>query len=140
MINMSLSQHILLLEDDDIDAMTVRRALKELNTSFVLERVTNGEEGLTYLRGSANQRPGLILLDLNMPRMNGIEFLGELKADLALKHIPIVVLTTSKEENDRLAAFDKCIAGYMVKPVDYEQFVNIMRTICEYWSYSEQAY
>ena len=90
--------HILLIEDDDVDTMTVRRALKDLGAIHPLDCATNGEEGLAFLRGPANVRPGLILLDLNMPRMNGLEFLTEMKADPALKHIPVVVLTTSKEE------------------------------------------
>ncbi|MDP1549280.1 MAG: response regulator [Nitrosomonas sp.] len=133
------NKYILLVEDDDIDAMTVRRALRDVNATFLLDRVTNGEEGLHFLRDSTNHRPGLILLDLNMPRMNGIEFLVELKTDPALRRIPVVVLTTSREDTDRLDAFDNCIGGYMVKPVDYEQFVKVMEIICEYWTCSEKA-
>lgn len=131
--------HILLIEDDDVDTMTVRRALKDLGAIHPLDCATNGEEGLAFLRGPANVRPGLILLDLNMPRMNGLEFLTEMKADPALKHIPVVVLTTSKEEADRMVSFRHSVAGYMVKPVDYRQFVEIMRVIRDYWMSSEQA-
>lgn len=130
---------ILLVEDDDIDTMTVRRALKDLGATHPLNCTTNGEEGLAFLRDPANPRPGLILLDLNMPRMNGIEFLAEIKADPELKRIPVVVLTTSQEEIDRTNSFGQSVAGYMVKPVDYRQFVEIMRVIRDYWMSSEQA-
>jgi CheY-like chemotaxis protein len=125
--------HILLVEDDDIDAMTVRRALNELRTSNQLDRTTDGESALAHLRDPATSRPGLILLDLNMPRMNGIEFLAAVKSDAALRVIPVVVLTTSDEERDRMAAFNQNVAGYMVKPVDYQQFVAVMAIIRDYW-------
>lgn len=130
---------ILLVEDDDIDVMTVRRALKDLGATHPLDCVTNGEEGLAFLRDPVNPRPGLILLDLNMPRMNGIEFLVEIKADPELKRIPVVVLTTSQEEIDRTNSFSQNVAGYMVKPVDYRQFVEIIRVIRDYWMSSEQT-
>lgn len=133
------NDHILLIEDDDIDTMTVRRAMSDLDVTYQLSCVTNGEEGLDFLRDPANPRPGLILLDINMPRMNGIEFLTEMKADPALKSIPVAILTTSKEELDRVAAFDNSVAGYMVKPVDYHQFVKIMKAICNYWAISEKT-
>lgn len=136
---MQPNDHILLIEDDDIDTMTVRRAMRDLDATYQLSCVTNGEEGLDFLRDPFNPRPGLILLDINMPRMNGIEFLTEMKADPALRPIPVTILTTSKEELDRLAAFDNSVAGYMVKPVDYHQFVKIMKTICNYWAISEKA-
>ena len=130
---MTPQQHILLVEDDDIDAMTVRRTLKELGAPNPLDREIDGERALLFLRNPANPRPGLILLDLNMPRMNGIELLAELKRDAQLRLIPVVVLTTSSEEGDRLAAFNNSVAGYMVKPVDYPQFVKIMGLIRDYW-------
>lgn len=135
---MQSKDHILLIEDDDIDTMTVRRAMRDLDVPYQLSCVTNGEEGLDFLRNPLNPRPGLILLDINMPRMNGIEFLTEMKADPALKSIPVNILTTSKEELDRLAAFDNSVAGYMVKPVDYPQFVKIMSAIYNYWAISEK--
>jgi len=130
---MTPQQHILLVEDDEIDAMTVRRTLKELGAQNPLDRATDGERALVFLRDPANPRPGLILLDLNMPRMNGIEFVTEIKKDAALRIIPVVVLTTSKEEGDRIAAFSNNVAGYMVKPVDYPQFVSVMALIRKYW-------
>jgi CheY-like chemotaxis protein len=130
---MTPHQHILLVEDDDIDAMTVKRTLTELGAPNPLDRTNDGERALAFLRNPDNPRPGLILLDLNMPRMNGIEFVAEIKKDPDLCIIPVVVLTTSSEQGDRIAAFNNSVAGYMVKPVDYPQFVGIMRLIREYW-------
>lgn len=130
---MTPQQHILLVEDDDIDAMTVRRTLKELGATNPLDRAIDGERALAFLHDPANPRPGLILLDLNMPRMNGLEFVAAIKANPDTRSIPVVVLTTSSEESDRLAAFNNSVAGYMVKPVDYPQFVKIMALIRDYW-------
>lgn len=128
---------ILLVEDDMIDAMTVKRALKELNVVNPIDTVENGEEALAYLRDGKNELPGIILLDLNMPRMNGIEFLSIAKKDNQLKQIPVIVLTTSLDEIDRIDTFSLGIAGYMVKPVDYMQFVEVVKAIKLYWSISE---
>ncbi len=134
---MNAAQSILLVEDDQVDAMTVKRALKQLATQNPLYHVTDGEIALEFLRDPANKRPGLILLDLNMPRMNGIEFLTHIKADSILKIIPVVVLTTSREDADRFNSFERFVAGYMIKPVNYDQFVEIMRIITDYWITSE---
>jgi CheY-like chemotaxis protein len=128
---------ILLVEDDEVDAMTVRRALKELHVSNPLAQVENGEEALTYLRAPNQVPPCLILLDLNMPVMGGIEFLQIVKNDAALRRIPVVVLTTSDEQQDKLASFDLGVAGYIRKPVDYRQFVEAVRAIDAYWTLSE---
>jgi CheY-like chemotaxis protein len=132
-----INKPILLIEDDQVDAMVVRRALKELHVTNRLEHVENGEEALAYLRDSAMERPCLILLDLNMPVMNGIEFLQEIKADPELKRMSVVVLTTSDEQKDKVESFELGVAGYMRKPVDYQQFVEIIRTIDAYWTISE---
>lgn len=131
---------ILLVEDDMIDAMTVKRALKELNVVNPVETVENGEDALTFLRNNNNEAPGIILLDLNMPRMNGIEFLRIAKKDDHLRQIPVVVLTTSLEEIDRIETFNLGVAGYMVKPVDYKQFVEVIKAIKLYWSLSQLPY
>ncbi|MBF0126599.1 MAG: response regulator [Magnetococcales bacterium] len=128
---------ILLVEDDRVDAMTVQRALKKIHVSNSLTTVGNGEDALERLRNPENEKPCIILLDLNMPRMNGIEFLTFIKADENLKKIPVVVLTTSKDEMDRVKSFDNGAAGYMVKPVDYVQFVEVIQTINLYWTLSE---
>jgi CheY-like chemotaxis protein len=128
---------ILLLEDDTVDAMTVKRALKELHVLNPLVRVANGEEALVYLGDDSKEKPCVILLDLNMPKMNGIEFLKVAKADEKLKRIPAIVLTTSKDDQDRLTTFQLSIAGFVVKPVDYVKFVEAMRIVNLYWTLSE---
>ena len=133
---MQQGKEILLVEDDDVDALTVRRALKEIHVTNPMRRVTNGEEALEYLRGTTSL-PGIILLDINMPRMNGIEFLRIVKQEEPIRRIPVIVLTTSREDQDRLASFDLQAAGYMLKPVDYLQFVDVMRAIQAYWTASE---
>lgn len=134
---MKKNKPILLVEDDRVDALTVKRALKELKVLNSLDLVNNGEEALAFLRDENHEKPGIILLDLNTPRMNGIEFLKIAKQDPTLKRIPVVVLTTSKEEQDKLDSFSLGVAGYMIKPVDYLQFVEVMRTINLYWTLSE---
>lgn len=128
---------IMLVEDDQVDTMTVRRALKELHVMNPLQHVENGEEALSFLRNPANQQPCLILLDLNMPIMGGIEFLQIAKKDEALKGIPVVVLTTSEEQEDKVESFQLGVAGYMRKPVEYPNFVEMIRAIDAYWTISE---
>lgn len=131
------SKPILLVEDDQVDAMTVKRALKELHVINPLVHRENGEAALAHLRDPGSVRPCIILLDLNMPIMNGIEFLQAVKGDEALRRIPVVVLTTSEEQQDKVNSFDLGVAGYMAKPVDYRQFVEVMRSINTYWTISE---
>ncbi len=128
---------ILLLEDDTVDAMTVKRALKDLHILNPLVRVSNGEEALVYLRDESKEKPCVILLDLNMPKMNGIEFLKIAKAEEKLKRIPAIVLTTSKDDQDRIRTFQLSISGFVVKPVDYMKFVEAMRIVNLYWTLSE---
>ncbi len=127
----------MLVEDDHVDAMTVRRAFRDLSITNILIRSVNGEEALNYLSNEKSPKPFLILLDLNMPKMNGIEFLKIIKADDRLKKIPVVVLTTSQEKRDVVRSFDLGAAGYMVKPVDYARFVEIIDTVLLYWRTSE---
>lgn len=131
-------QPILLVEDDRVDVMTVKRALREIQVANEVIVAANGEEALAYLRNPGNARPGFILLDINMPRMNGIEFLRIAKDDPSLRIIPVIILTTSKDEKDRFDSFNLSVAGYMIKPVDYPQFVEVMRAIRDYWNLSEQ--
>lgn len=128
---------ILLAEDDMVDAMTVKRAFKEIHITNPLIIVENGEEALAYLRDKNNTKPAIILLDLNMPKMNGIEFLKITKKDDDLKRIPVVVLTTSKEEQDKTESFNLGVSGYMIKPIDYVQFLEVIKTIHLYWTLSE---
>lgn len=128
---------ILLVEDDQVDKMTVVRALKEIHVTNPLVHRENGEEAVHYLQDPASEKPCIVLLDLNMPIMNGLEFLKAVKNDNKLKRIPIVVLTTSEEQQDKINSFDLGVAGYMAKPVDYRQFVEVMRSIDAYWTISE---
>lgn len=121
---MQSSKPILLVEDDDVDVMTVQRAIKDLKITNQLVNAANGEEGLEYLKDENNENPCFILLDLNMPKMNGIEFLRIIKADKALKRIPVVVMTTSRAEQDIVESFRLGAAGYMVKSIDYKKFVE----------------
>ena len=134
---MKSNRPILLVEDDKIDAMTVKRALKDLNITNALVHVNNGLEALEYLKKLNGESPCIILLDLNMPKMNGIELLKVLKSDSALRKLPVVVLTTSNAEKDKTESFNLSVAGYMLKPVDYKQFVDVIKDINLYWTISE---
>jgi len=134
---MRQAKPLLLIEDDDIDAMTVRRALRDLRAPHTLVHAANTEEALEYLRDEMNKKPYIILLDLNMPKMNGIEFLKVVKADEQLRKIPVVVFTTSRNEKDILESFELSAAGYMVKPAGYKEFIDAVKTINEYWALSE---
>lgn len=133
---MRSSKPTLLAEDDDVDAMIIQRALNELKVANKLVRKVNGEDALEYLKGEGNQKPCVILLDLNMPRMNGFEFLKNVKADDALKKIPVVVLTISEEYEDVVESFGLGAAGYIVKAIDYKRFVEAIRTLDMYWTLS----
>jgi len=128
---------ILLIEDDVVDVMALKRAFRDLKVLHPLHVAGNGEEALEHLQDPKRPMPGLILLDLNMPRMNGIDLLKVLKADDRLRRIPVIVLTTSKEQSDRLETFNRGIAGYMVKGIDYPEFIEVVRTIQRYWDTSE---
>lgn len=128
---------ILLVEDDEVDAMTVIRAFKDIKVTNPVIRKENGEDALSYLRDVNFEKPCIILLDLNMPIMNGVEFLHVFKHDELLKKIPVVVLTTSEEQQDKVNTFNLGVAGYMAKPVDYMRFVEVMRSIDGYWTISE---
>jgi CheY-like chemotaxis protein len=131
------TETILLVEDDHVDVLSVKRAFKELKITNPLQVVGNGEAGLEWLRDEHNPKPCLILLDLNMPRMNGLEFLKVTKSDETLRRIPVIVLTSSKGEQELLETFDHGVAGYMVKPANYLQLVEVMRVIDLYWTISE---
>jgi CheY-like chemotaxis protein len=128
---------VLLVEDDQVDMMTVIRALKQIHVINTVVHLENGEDALNYLRDEKSEKPCIILLDLNMPIMNGIEFLEAVKDDEQLMRIPVVVLTTSNEQHDKLNSFNFGVAGYMAKPVNYQQFVEVMRSIDAYWTISE---
>ena len=126
--------NILLVEDDDVDVMNVRRAFQRAHVSNPLHVAGNGIEALEMLRGDgipSDRR--LVLLDLNMPRMNGIEFLRAVRADASLQSLPVVVLTTSNDERDKVDAYKLNVAGYLLKPVTFTDFVDLMAALNKYW-------
>jgi len=129
---------ILLVEDDRVDIMTVQRALKKNAVSNPLHVARTGLEALGMLRGEGDYEkldppPVLILLDLNLPKMSGIEFLREVRADPELKSLRIIVLTSSNEPRDREAAFQYDVDDYIVKPHSFDEFTRAMATILELW-------
>jgi CheY-like chemotaxis protein len=135
--------NILLVEDDEVDIMNVQRAFKKNNILNPLFFASNGLEALEMLRGNDGQSSvipehrRLILLDLNMPKMGGIEFLQQLRADPVLHNIPVVVLTTSDQDCDRMDAYKLNVAGYILKPVTFGNFVEAMDALNRYWTFSE---
>jgi CheY-like chemotaxis protein len=130
--------NVLLVEDDQVDVMNVQRAFKKNNITNPLFVAGNGLEALELLRsGSVPNRNRLVLLDLNMPKMNGIEFLRALRADGELALTPVVVLTTSNEDRDRVEAYALNVAGYLLKPVTFANFVEVMAALNKYWALIE---
>jgi CheY-like chemotaxis protein len=130
--------NILLVEDDQVDVMTVRRAFDKNRIANPLFVAGNGVEALAALRSNGVPKERrLVLLDLNMPKMNGLEFLRELRADSALQATPVVVLTTSKDERDKVDAYNLNVAGYLVKPVTFINFVEAMAALNKYWTLVE---
>lgn len=134
--------NILLVEDDSIDVMNVQRAFSKNNITYPLSVAFNGIEALHLLRGTngkpkINPQPKIILLDINMPRMNGIEFLTELRSDPELKNIIVFILTTSNDEQDKIEAFNLHVAGYILKPLSFEKFVNAISILNNYWKICE---
>ena len=130
--------NILLVEDDEVDVMNVRRAFEHNNVSNPLYVAGNGLEALDMLRdGTVPTERRLILLDLNMPKMNGIEFLQALRADPELASAPVVVLTTSNDDQDKIDAYNLNVAGYLLKPVTFSNFCERMTTLNKYWTLVE---
>lgn len=130
--------NILLVEDDQVDVMNVKRAFEKNHITNPLLVAQNGLEALDKLRnGAIPQGRRLVLLDLNMPKMNGIEFLRELRNDPALAPTPVVVLTTSNNDRDKINAYNFNVAGYLVKPVTFAEFSELMVTLNKYWTLVE---
>ena len=125
---------ILLIEDDTIEVMKLKRATASLNHK--ISEANNGEVALKHLENK-DDLPDIILLDLNMPKINGIEFLKMLKADDRLKYIPTIVLTTSNNQRDVLECYKIGIAGYVLKPLKYEEYVSKIQKLLGYWSINE---
>jgi CheY-like chemotaxis protein len=129
---------ILLVEDDEVDVMNVRRAFAKSHIMNPLFVAGNGLEALEKLRtGEVPPERRLVLLDLNMPRMNGIEFLRELRKDPELSSTSVVVLTTSGNEKDKIEAYNLNVSGYLLKPVTFENFCELMVALNKYWSLVE---
>jgi len=125
---------ILLVEDDEIESLKFERAFKKLGYNHKVINARNGEEALSLCE---LEQPNLILLDLNMPKMDGLEFLSLLKSDENLKFIPTVVFTTSNNHQDLINAYEIGVAGYIVKPLRYEAYVNQIEIIINYWAINE---
>lgn len=133
---MNKSLNILLIEDDAIEVMKFNRVLSTLNLKHKIVVANNGEEALTILH-EKEVIPDIIILDLNMPKINGIEFLNILKVDEYLKYIPAIILTTSNNRKDILECYSIGIAGYLLKPLKYDDYVDRIKYLLEYWSRNE---
>mgnify|MGYP000436346500 CR=1 FL=1 len=129
---------LLVVEDDDIDAEGIKRAFGKLKLTNPLIRAKDGVEALEYLRGTNGKeklnKPYFVLLDLNMPRMSGLEFLEEIRNDSDLKDSVVLVLTTSSADKDQAAAYDKHVAGYIVKSDIQSSFLDVVEMLNCYWS------
>ena len=129
--------NIVLIEDDDGDAMAVQRAFRKAKIANVMVRAVDGIEALEMLRGTNGKEkipsPYILLVDLNMPRMNGIQLVQALRADMELHHSIAFVLTTSKRDEDKVAAYDLNIAGYIVKETAAQDFLNLVNLVDCYW-------
>ena len=135
---------ILLIDDDEVDCMNVQRAFKKSNILNPLIIAHNGLEGLDLLRGTNGLNkiepiPRIILLDINMPKMNGLEFLKEIRSDKELHSLSVFIMTTSNDEKDRFEAFNYNVAGYIIKPISFENFVAAISILNNFWQLCEQA-
>lgn len=128
--------NILLIDDDMIEIMKLNRTISSLKLNHNIVEANNGEEALKILE-KKDTLPDIILLDLNMPKINGIEFLSILKNDEVLKYIPTIILTTSNNQKDLLECYKIGIAGYVIKPLKYEDYVSKIERVLNYWSVNE---
>jgi CheY-like chemotaxis protein len=134
--NMTNLVNILLVEDDEVDIMNVQRAFKKNNISNPLKIARNGVEALEILKVN-HPCPKIILLDINMPKMGGIEFLRELRKLSEFRSASVFVMTTSNEESDKIAAYDLNVAGYILKPLSFEGFTSAVAILNHYWHLCE---
>lgn len=128
--------NILLIEDDQIEVMKLQRTISKLGLKHTIIEAKNGEDALEILQ-SDQKLPDIILLDLNMPRMNGIEFLAILKNDSQLRYLPTIILTTSENRADLLKCYEAGIAGYVIKPLRYEDYESKMKKVMDYWEVNQ---
>lgn len=126
---------VLFIEDDMIETMKLHRAISNFESKHQIIEANNGEEGIEILK--QGDLPDIILLDLNMPRMSGIEFLEVLKNDERLKYLPTIILTTSENRADLLKCYETGIAGYIIKPLKYEDYEAKIKKVFDYWEVSE---
>ncbi|WP_055434816.1 response regulator [Lacinutrix algicola] len=133
---MTKNLKILLIEDDMIEIMKLNRTISTLKLDHKIIEANNGEDALGILEQKDNL-PDIILLDLNMPKINGIEFLNILKKDDVLKYIPTIILTTSNNQKDLLECYKTGVAGYVLKPLKYEDYVSKIEKLLAYWSINE---
>lgn len=134
--------NVLMIDDDDVDCMNVQRAFKKSNVLNPLSIAHNGLEALDKLRGENGEEklspmPRIIILDINMPKMNGLEFLKELRADNELRTISVFIMTTSNDDKDRVEAYNYNVAGYIVKPITFENFVSAISILNNFWMLNE---
>ena len=127
---------VLLIEDDLIEVMKLKRSISKLDMDVTLVEAKNGEEALDLLKDSQSL-PDLIFLDLNMPKINGIEFLKILKSDDVLRYLPTVILTTSSNRKDVLECYKVGVAGYILKPLKYDEYLEKIQKTLLYWSVNE---
>jgi DNA-binding NarL/FixJ family response regulator len=127
---------LLLVEDDEVDVLSVKRTLSQLRATMPLHVARNGEEALAWLRSGHHPPPFMILLDINMPRMNGHEFMSELRKDPAHASTPVVVLTTSQHDSDRARLFKQGITAYLVKPSTGGECVEMFRSLADFWGFN----
>lgn len=130
------SLNILLIEDDIIEVMKLNRVIASLQLNHKIIEARNGEEALEFLEQN-NKKPDIILLDLNMPKLNGIEFLSILKKDKKFDCIPTIILTTSNNSKDVLKCCETGVAGYIIKPLKYEDYVSKIEKLLAYWTINE---
>jgi hypothetical protein len=133
---------LLHIEDDSVDKMVVERVLKKMEIISVVHHAENGEDAINKLKGINGEEklspaPQVILLDINMPKMNGLEFLKELRNDPELKHISVYMVTTSNDESDVAGAYEYNVAGYILKPVDIAHFEGTFKLITDFWRLCE---
>ena len=131
------SRPIFNVEDNRGDAVIFKRVLKDLEINNPLVHLTDCKEALEHLRDQSKEKPCLVIMDLNTPKMNGLEFLRIVKADDVFRQIPVIILTGSGTEEDIIESFRLGAVGYMIKPVDYNELIEMVRAINAYWTLSE---
>lgn len=133
---------IMIVEDDEVDIENIKRVFKKHSVTNKIFYASDGQDALNQLRGEqgaekAVPMPSVILLDINMPKMNGLEFLQEIRKDPNLQHLPVFIFTTSNNEQDKMEAYRLNVAGYILKPMQFSAFAEALSTLDAYWSLIE---